>query len=447
MKLRILFSWALLLLCAINLSAQKRKTDPIADSLVAAQFDKGAKLQWSRSYQIMLDDVVPAQLHLGFDGTYCNGFLAYTQSEKKHTIKGTLIEADLFLVELDNELRPVSTIEGKFDTKKIIATRILTGRKSAQKVEGIEISKAKTANASDPVAITKWYRKYNTKWDGKDAQIYIARMQAGMITGRVTISESQPKTYHLKGKVLSNGVLTANLLDAEQRYCGTFKGNTESVNKVSFTIDQPKKSKLYLHSTLEETLAAQCLSETDEQTQIDAVFPTTKSEALNQLMTSKMQAWMRQVQTGVTGNKTSNARLTATAWTNITCWEKDLLCLVMTMHSSNDTTWSASMIIYNTKKDREIPLAELFQERFDYENWFKTQAQKHQTSMESYTKDPAYAKWLDQSGFPVISLRAEGFAASSLFHPVYGVAEVLLPWDMVKPYLRSGGVLKDLIKG
>jgi hypothetical protein len=432
--LLILFCFSL-----TSLFAQK-KGNP--DSLLMKQFDTGTKLEWKRSYLARLDDITGLQLHLGYDGKNCNGWGRFGNNGQIFPIQGMVREQDLFLVELNQNRNPVATIEVRMDSRKLTGERILVGRKSAQKLTAQVATPQEMLNYKD---VHKWYRRYTAKWNDRAAQITIMRLQAGMVMGRIWLEESG-LMYQFNGRAGLDGKFTAPLEDvAQQKIIGTIKANLEGSSKLSFTIEQANAPKTYLHSTLDDQWDAECYQESNDRYALDAVIPKSKSEPFNTFLDEKLQTWIAQAK-GSAAVTSKTAQLQASAWTTITCWQDDLVCAVLHSYNPTDTSWQAQPLIYNLKKKKEIGISELFQERFDYQTWFKAQSLKNLPGIEAYNKDKVYAKWLDQTGFPLVYLRTDGMVLSTLFHPVYGVHEILLTWPTVKPYLRPQTALKGMVK-
>ncbi len=435
--------WCILLIApTANITAQKRQSAH-SDSLLQHHFEPGTKLQWTRVYQVRLDDVQEMHLVLGYDGLQCNGWLEYPASGQKATIKGRLTDQDMLLVELNRELKVVATLEGRLDARKITGQRILSDRKSAQKLEGQSLSPLAIKTNNLPCSDNKWYLKYRLKWDGRDATLLVSKLQAGMLVGMIAFEEQLP-FYTLKGKFLTEDKCLIQVTTMpDKQHFGTLKGSFDQINKVSLTLEQNGKIKTYLHCTLDEQLNVNCSQDLVNNTSIDAVYPRTKSEAFNTLLDQRIKSWMQQM-SGLARQK--NQAHTASSWTELTCWQDDFMCAVTTYHTSWDTTWHSTVHLFNLKKKKELALEDLFQERFDYKTWFKAQELKHLPGVVAYGRDKQYANWLDTHGFPVQYFNQNGLVLSSLFHPVYGTSEIFLPWVTLKPYLRSGSVLKNLVR-
>jgi hypothetical protein len=425
-----------------NTTAQKR-TSPHTDSLLVHHFEKDTKLQWTRVYQLRLDEVQDLRMVIGFDGTYCNGWLEYPNTGQKATIKGSLQGQEMLLVELDHNLKPVATFEGTMEPKKLTGQRIGNQRKTAQKLDGQLVSQTQAAEAKLPCSDNKWYLKYNLKWANSDAVLTLARMQAGMVLGNLFVPR-QTSYYTIKGKFLGGDKFVAHMtLMPERLYFGTIKGTLTQLSKLSLTVDQSGKPKAYVHCSLEEQLNLACEQQWIGTTSIDAVYPQTKNENLNKLLDERMKSWIQQI--GELSKQRTDVQ-TASSWTELTCWQDDFICAVTTYHTSWDTTWHSSVVMYNLKKKKEVQLSDLLQERFDYKTWFQAQELKHLPGVEAYNRDKQYATWIDDYGYPVVYFNQSGLVLSTLFHPVYGTNEILITWANLKPYLRQGTPLKGLIQ-
>jgi hypothetical protein len=287
----------------------------------------------------------------------------------------------------------------------------------------------------------KGYRNYSTKWKDRDAQLIIARLQAGMLIGQIYVVGEQ--VYELRGSVAADGKFVARVIEATSKQdIGSIKGTLNKDTKSSFTIEEGQKPKQYLHCNLEQVFLAKTIDASTQAGLIDAIYPITKSEALNTLLQNRTENWMSIAKNQAQAGQQSHA----TAWSYITWWEDNLIVMMMTYQTSADSTPQNYPILFNIKKKQEIKITDLFQERFDAETWFKAQVMKQKPGIANYQTDATYATWLDNQGFPVQYLRNDGIVLASPFHAIYGVAEILLPWSVLKPYLKSNGVLKGLVK-
>lgn len=347
MRFLYLFAACLLAISTTNTAYAQKRTE--TDSLLIQQFAKGTRLEWQRTYFARLDDITELELHLGFDGTHVNGWGRYPQSNLIHTFQGFLDQQSLFLVELDPQNNPIATIETKLEARKTSGQRITAGRKVSKRFEAI-LQSAK--ESSDHTEANKWYRKYTGKWNDKDVEIYISRLQSDMIIGQLSMLGGQ--VYELKGQVVNDKKFSAKLFDHTGTNVGSIKGNTETTSKTSFTIEMPKTPKAYIHSNLESQLNITCLQEHLGNAYIDAVYPRTKSEPLNQLLEDRIETWVSDMKSSLNSSnaQTGKSEQLATLWAQMVCWKDDLACIVLTSHSSTDTSWQAQTILYHTKRKR-----------------------------------------------------------------------------------------------
>lgn len=93
-----------------------------------------------------------------------------------------------------------------------------------------------------------------------------------------------------------------------------------------------------------------------------------------------------------------------------------------------------------------IGLTDLFNSTFNAKQWLDDYAKKEMPKLAAFSSDPKFREWLNQSGFPLFSIRREGLELSSLFHPQYGRQTPTVPYEQLKPYMKKDNPAAEFVK-
>lgn len=439
----LLFPLAVWLLLAPAVQAQVVKPDTAVQRL----FDPPSSIKWARAYRGRLDDVSTVELVLGSDGKACRGYMTYAKSGVRLRLDGTLDSTGLRLKEVDNGGAVTGLLRAGIKNKHLQgewtnADQTLASRFEADEIGGGPITGAYCGD-------NKWTNRYITKWNGGRADMVLTRRHNGELTGYLWIENDQ-KTYELNGEIDIDGNYQLQATVPYDKAAAQLQGSLKNPQATECTWMGSGELRQFKF-TLRENLTQGCLEYADFSSSCDAIYPRSKCENCNRWFDDQMKTWMETCKSTFTAAKSvrqpayRNAQR-ASAWVDVACWTET----IFTGYATFVETWGEHGKVRNFNFDlrtgKEITFDHLFIKSFDAPKWLAEYARKESPKLPVFAADPKYREWLNREGFPFHALRRDGIELSTVFHPDYGRQLILVPYTVLKPYMKKDNPIADLVK-
>lgn len=451
-----LFTLLMLLATNILFGQQPKATTSVAptvkpgprDSAVMKLFDKSAKLEWIRHFKGRVDEVALADISLGFDGRQCKGYMVYIKSKVRFRLEGTLAGAQLNLEERD----PANVLTGKI-------SGVLEGRRlnldwsNAAGTLGSRI----VAEEPQPGQVinpgcgeNKWASRYIARYNGARADMVLIRMQNQALDGFLWIESDGGKTYALKGELKEDGQYELEALLPSGKTAALLEGNIKNLpaHECRWVGSGEKRT---INFTLKDKMLFGCYDYADYRASYDAIFPRSNCSACNTWLDKAVNAWAERCKTTLQAikeplNAESRAKYRAGGWPEVVCWTENVFSgyLVFT------DTWSeqsqGKSFNFDLRSNKEITFVDLFNKTFNAQAWLDEYVKKESPKLPQFAADPAYRNWIAKEGFPLFAIRRDGLELSTLFHPVYGLQKMLVPYAELKMYMKKENPIQEFIK-
>jgi hypothetical protein len=442
----ILFS----LFLNLNAKAQKKHRNPQSlstDSLMRQLFVPNTKLQWIKKFTGRMDDVSDVELTLGFDGKYCKGFLTYIESQSKLKLDGTFDENGLQLVEIDSNRDTSGFLKGKILDKNLFAewTNFNNSIGSIIECEETDVAKIGLSHCGD----NKWINKYNINYNGGNFEIILSRFNNGLLFGKCWI-ETGNLNYTLKGEINDNGDFFINLTKTDGTEAGSFQGTMLQIQTLNLDWATKAGKHQYLTFPMIETLSVGCYEYADYSNSYDVLYPKTRCIACNTWMERKVTNWLTKCKGSFASNPqkqnpSNRAAQRASGWVDISLWNDDLFCGTLTFTESWADEPNGISFNFDLNTGKEIKLEDLFLKNFDAKNWIESFKTKEIAKLPQIAEKD-FKNWIDQEGFPLLMLQREGIVLATTFHPVFGQQKIMIPYTVLKPYLKKENPVDVFVK-
>ncbi|MEO6759678.1 MAG: hypothetical protein ABIO24_09520 [Saprospiraceae bacterium] len=456
--------WLLLLLAAPGLlTAQKTKAAPpsaspskpvaaapglVRDTAIAKLFEQPATIKWVRIFKGRIDDASAVDLTLGFDGRNCRGYLLYAKSKARIRLDGTLVDTlSLQLEERGPGNAVIGHWTGKISNHQLEAewtnfdNTLGTHLAAAEFLPGLTLNLACSEN--------KWANRYIMRYNGARADMVLMRIQNGALQGYCWI-ESDAKTYALQGTMDKKGDYEMEALLPSGKVAAQLTGNWKAgLPTTCYWVGSGEKRTLSF--VLKDNYTLGCYDYADFGSSYDALYPRTPCAACNTWFDQQLTAWINRCKVTIAAKKSPVIPATrsierASAWSEIACWTENVFSGYLTFSD----TWSdqAQGLSYNfdLRSGKLIPLDDLFNKGFNAKTWLEDYARKEMPKMPQFVANPKYREWLSKEGFPLFALRREGLEISTWFHPQFGRQSLLVPYGLLKPYMKKDNPVTEFVK-
>jgi hypothetical protein len=418
-----------------------------SDTALLRLFEKPADLKWIRYFKGRLDDVASVDLALGYDGRNCRGFLTYPKSRTRLRLDGSLDSAGFRLQERTGNGKVTGLLQGRIGKSKLQAEWLNSDQSVGSRLEAEEMIAGQSGGPH--CGDNKWAHRYISRWAGARVDMVLTKVYHGELQGYLWI-ETDSRTYDLRGLIDEAGAFQAEARLPGGKVAAQLQGQVKSPQAIDCTWMGSGQLREFKFALREELLLG-CFEYADFFSSYDALYPRPKCPGCSSWLDEKVKTWMDRCKASLAAPAADaspqerNARR-ASAWTDIACWTENVFTGYLTF--SETWTGQAQGLSFNfdLRTGKEIALTDLFNKSFNAKTFFEEFARKESPKLAAFAADPAYRAWLTRQGFPLYTLRREGVELSTVFHPDYGRQQLLVPYAMLKPYMKRDNPIADLVK-
>ncbi|MBN8683063.1 MAG: hypothetical protein J0L99_10420 [Chitinophagales bacterium] len=417
------------------------------DSAVAKLFDKPENVQWIRHFKGRMDDIALVDISLGFDGKQCKGYLNYNKSKARLRLEGTLNGDKLVLEERDAGRESTGKLEGTLSDKRLEAEWTSVDQSIGSRLSAQELLPGQSLNLT--CGDNKWANRYITRYNGARADMVLMRTHNGNLNGFLWV-ESDDKTYTLKGRIGDDNKYELEALTANEKVAAQLQGEFKPGAGTDCNWVGSGEKRVFKFA-LKDNFVMGCFEYADFFAQYDALFPRTPCQNCNTWLDQQISNWVTRCRSTLAAKKETPGPATRNrnrggAWSEVATWTDNIFAGYFTF--SDTWTDEAQGLAYNfdLRTGKVLTLEELFNKGFNARAWLDDYARKESPKMPQYATDPIYRMWLDKQGFPLFCFRRDGLEISTLFHPTYGRQSLLVPYAMLKPYMKSNNAIAEFVK-
>lgn len=434
-----------MVVCALPVGLPGQK--PVADTTVSRLFPSNARLQWVRYYRGRFDDMTEVLLSLGYDGANCRGQMTYLQSKETLALNGTFDNALFVLTESAANGAACGQLTGTVQGELLQAEWTNAGNTLGAMLYAREVKAPNTV--PKPCGDNKWAARYVARWNDARLDLVLTRQSNLQVSGYLWI-ESENKTYILRGKMLSDDRYEVQALLPGGKVAAHLQGSLQNPQAHECQwIGSGEKRTFKL--TQRTRLATGCLEYADYVSSYDLLYPRPECAGCNQILDRITAEWTEQVKTAIAAQKrplTPEHRnaLRASAWYSISCWTETVFCGQLFFSESWKQPPTARAFNFDLRTGKEITFEDLFNRNFNAREWLAEYARKESPKLPKYATDPPFREWLAKEGFPIAIIRRDGLEICTPFHAIYGQHSLVVPYSMLKPYMRRDNPIPDLVK-
>ncbi len=418
------------------------------DTAILRLFEQPASIKWVRIFKGRIDDASAVDMTLGFDGRNCRGYLVYAKSKTRIRLDGTL--PDSLSLQLE-ERGPGNVVIGRWqgqirghqleaDWTNFDAS-LGTHLTADEFLPGLTLNLACSEN--------KWANRYIMRYNGARADMVLMRIQNGALQGYCWI-ESDAKTYALQGLMKKNGDFEMEALLPSGKVAGQLTGSWKAGLPMTCNWVGSGEKRIF-NFLLKDSYALGCYDYADYGSSYDALYPRTPCAGCNAWFDQQLTAWVNRCKATVAAKKPAPAPATrsaqrASAWSEIVCWTENVFSGYLTYSDSWSEQAQGQSYNFDLRSGKVILLEDLFNKGFNAKSWLEDYGRKEMPKMPQFVANPKYREWLSKEGFPLFALRREGLEISTLFHPQYGRQSLLVPYNLLKPYMKKENPVTEFVK-
>ncbi|HMX40152.1 MAG TPA: hypothetical protein PK971_11705 [Saprospiraceae bacterium] len=440
-------------LCAVPVFSQNPSAKVNAmlagrDSAVARLFEQPADIRWFKRFKGRMDDAAVVDVHLGFDGRSCRGYLTYSKSNVRIRLDGSMPDTTrLMLEERDGKKNRLATLSGSLKNHLLQAEWANHDNSLGSRLEAREVMPGQVLTVS--CADSKWAYRYLGRYNEDRVDMVLVRMHHDRLYGFLWV-EADKKTYSLQGGIDDEGNYEITALSAGGKVSGRLNGSLKVLKNTDCNWVGSGERRVF-KLVQGPSLPFNCQEYADFRSSFDAVYPRTPCTACNTWLDQQMKTWTDRCKSFISArteppSPQNRAANRASAWAELSTWTDNLLCGYLTFTETwNDQAQGASFN-FDLKAGRMLLLEDLFSKGFNARGWLEDYAKRESPKLPQFAADPKYREWIVKEGFPLFTIRRDGLEISTLFHPQYGRQSLMIPYAALKTYLKKDNPAAEFIK-
>lgn len=411
---------------------------------VRKMFPENVRDLWINNLSGTLDMVHLTDMIIGTDGHTCKGIYRMRNSGAVFQFEGEDINHQLQLVELSDVSRRSGFIFGKYDGEKF-AGSWMNADKNVSYPMSLSFVNSFEEYHLDKCKQQRWYRIYEGRSEGKDINLHIERDQLAftiilqkdsvwskdIVVGkgaRVEVLETGIKNLALNGKTI---VIDTSNLD---------RINIMHLDDKGYEISTSLEQKAHLDF--------ECFEYADYYSKMVCNRPVCDDKKFNLWMDNKLKTWIHDNITRFKSVKQDNIGTndrwiqSADAWVEIDLFLQDIVSGTIYLQTSLHPDTEKIAFIYDLSSNKELKLAEIFDNKFDSKDYFKyvISAKKKEVQWEK-----SCSHWVNQQDFRYATLNEDGIVFRTDFNSIYGEKKLIIPYEEVLSNIKIKNLIKEIL--
>ncbi len=403
--------------------------------VVRAMFDDTTHLEWLNTYKGTVDNMTIVEAFLGSDGSYCKGILYYPSSGFSTEIVGSAIGNKLQMNEVNGE---------GFITGKLLGTITFDFINATWSNQSNTIgSKYRLKNVSAIVKTAikenneKWVRWYKGKVSDEMLHLILHKKTDNEVYGSC-YNETGTKSYHVKGMLNDDKSLHLNFYLGEQQmaiFTGkmprakVIKGNVSGIGMVNEELNMYLDNKINYQQTAFQSFT----------TSYEVLMPENGAKEFDRFIKNITGDWVKQCieKSNSKTYKESDNTIPEERLINRAYIYPDIRYVadnVISGHMIFVNTWNAKTLTkainFDLNEDKEITLDQLFTKDISFRD-----------SLNIYIK----ATGNDVFKISYFNITPEGLRVYDDFDPINGRNDIIVPYSVLRPWVKKNGPLKKLL--
>ena len=402
--------------------------------LVLNKFANNERGIWIRQYEGRMDDLSYAYMVLGYNQDVYRGLLQQKGLDDWH-LEGEVDGKTLNLIVVDDDDDLLGYIRGQIQDSAIVATFSFHDE-SWQRL--LVLDRILRPTPSDVCGKNKWLKTYQGTLMSDNVDFVLQKEEDQILSGLVFF-ENQNISYDLKGSCATETCNEANLqlYNSQDVLLGSLI--MSGLNSTAMTVQLGEE--IYPDFMTTQDLPMICGSHFHKKHRLSYVYPFFENKKIDDWFKRQVNSWLSTFRDPVQNElEFGDFRL----WVDLDYLGDRLVSGTITSRVKNGQINRESFIFDLSKRaPSEINDWVVNQKSFDP---FIAEIIQAEKSRMTKSFPPEGKAWLEGQEFSHISLRKEGLCLKSDFSSLFGENKIMIPWNVVEPYLKRFVNIQKLLK-
>ncbi len=402
--------------------------------LVLNKFGNKERGIWIRQYEGRMDDLSYAYLVLGYNQEVYRGLLQQKGLDDWH-LEGEVDGKTLNLIVVNDQDDLLGYIRGQIQDSTIVATFSFHDE-AWQRL--LVLDRILRPTPSDVCGKNKWLKTYRGTLMSDRADFVLQKEEDQTLSGLVFF-ENQNISYDLKGNCDTETCDEANLelFNSQDVLLGSLKMSDLNSNSMTVQLGED----IHPDFILTQDLPMICGSHFHKKHRLSYVYPFFENKKIDDWFKRQVNSWLSAFRDPVQSDlEYGDYRL----WADLDYLGDRLISGTITSRSKSGQIERESFI-FDLSKKAPIEISEWVMDQKDFDQFISEiiQAEKSRTSRNF---PPEGQAWLEAQDFSHVSARKEGLCLKSEYSSLFGEKKIMIPWNVVEPYLKRFVNIQKLLK-
>lgn len=410
---------------------------------IESLFKNPKQIQWKKYYKGRVNDMNDVSLILAYDGKYCQGFITYLRSNTRFKLIGKIKKGELNLKEVDEEESITGYLDGHIKTDRS-AIRVHWYNREKTRAGFLDLKETtKEVVLPSFCGENKWIRKYEGGARAMRSQFILQKDSDAQLTGNFWYL-NKSWNYQLKGAMTTKNKFKVFVTNDLNQSKGEIEGEINPYNlKITGIWEDERGEKTRMSYQLDKSFSVGCIEYMDYMTSYDATYPKTKNAHFNTFVEQHVNTWKEDCLSYAQSLKKTNPIpseyerniAAASGW-----YQLDYITdTIASGYLFFSNSWKEEELYipfnFDVIQKRNIALEEFFKKNTDYHAILKELAM-NKIQYKAIYGDEVFKKWIKNTDFGYFTIRHQGIAYGTSFHPIYGRQVVTIPYSELKSYLN-----------
>jgi len=398
-----------------------------------ALFDTPDKIQWTRNYKGLINNIESVEISLASDGRNCRGYVLFPKSQTTIELRGILSGSRIELRELNDEGLITAYLKGSLTPGKIEADWENYNHTIGCKY--VLYSESEAAKLS-PASQKKWIKWYSGEVAHEKLRIILFQKEPEKLTG-FCFNDTGTRMYNVNGMLNPDKSIFLNFLldetevarfDGKVKSGAIIKGTTTGIGVTS----EPLQLELENELNLEET------SYQNFRTAIEILTPKLRKGNFEKYILEKIEPYIQEVNSEIVENLSEShvpqpsERLSQRAYIYpvIRFVSKEIISGHILYTNTWDKHDKTIAFNYDVRKKKEISQDDIWNPKLNMQD--------------------TLAHYFESVGKPGFSykyfnLTPQGIRFYDDLNPLYGRNDVTIPYAVVRRWVKGKSPVRHLI--
>ena len=293
--------------------------------------------------------------------------------------------------------------------------------------------------------VDKWLVYHKGKMAASPVYLTLQRIGNGDLQGLIYL-KNRNKSFFLSG-IMVKEKIDLMVVDNQGKKIGDIYGKIDQDGHFSGNFLSKSGTKQKISTSPQISNGQNCTSDMNADFRYSIIYPKLEISEFDEEMNRSALEWTNQCKAEDKKKKQSLLQSTilntpaAYSYVEVHCRDDRYFSGYQISYLPTNKKYTAKAINFDLRKKTFLEAKDVFKNFVQVQKMAQVESNKRLAT--HHLKDNTdFVKWVMSEDYGQFVLQPEGILFSSNFHPVFGQQHVLLPYSLLKPFLKSRKIAK-----